>query len=165
MNQYKFKQNDLPKRLNSANGKNEHCFSVTLYVCACDAINRKNNYRGQTVIPNKKAYENIYLMANRMKILKDETGKQSHGAYVVNPVDFFQLVLDHYSAGLKVRQVHRLDYEPGGSWKTGIAADYLVINIKTAIGGHFRELNYDPWHKEVKGLYIKSVRGFVVEEM
>ena len=146
MNQYTFRQNDLPARLNSANGKNEHCFAVTLYVIACDAINRNT---GLTLIPNANAYENIYFEANEKKLLKDETGKNKHGAYVNDDTGMIQFVLDYYKSGLKV-------------FRTGTDADYLVLNIKTQNGGHFRELNYDPWHSEVIGRYLKSVRGYKV---
>lgn len=146
MNQYKFKQNDLPKRLNSANGRNEHCFAVTLYVIACDAVNRNTS---ALLMPNAKTYEKLYMLGNEKKLLTDETGKQSHGAYVNDDDGFIQFILDYFNTGLKVH-------------KTGSDADYLVINIKTENGGHFRELNYDPWYKEVVGKYVKSIRGYKI---
>lgn len=41
--------------------------------------------------------------------------------------------------------------------------NYLIFQVQTANGGHFRMFDYDPWEHGTETRYIKSVRGYLIK--
>jgi len=148
----KLRQNDVPPAYYSyKTRKNEHCFSMTIFVCAAVAAGIEQ--------PTIKQYLDCYVKANEAGILSDEDSPDFFGAYVKSDRRLGNLVLKHFGSNKKLIRAGRLD----GKTAEMPNADFIIINGKTERGnGHFREFRYDPWSPEITFRYFKSIRYYIV---
>lgn len=100
----------------------------------------------------------IPVLSNEDDISKPGVFVWDHAA-VVNRAMLFLGILD-----MKCEYIGRIymPYETARGKKSfgSHEGDAMIFQIRTAIGGHFRMLDYDPWQPGTDAYYLKSTRHY-----
>lgn len=104
----------------------------------------------------------------KIPVLSDEQDKAKMGLYVNNHERFGTIVLSTLGSQRTCRYVGRMVMPWHGkddflSFGFRTNPDFLILQIITPNGGHFRGANKDPWRGGTRMLDLKSIRYYRVE--
>lgn len=109
----------------------------------------------------------IYYSLNAKRVLSYDLNNMSFGAFVHDHQEVLNEFLKACGSTKRARYIMRQYVKPefGTSFGTENYKDcnYIILQVQTPNGGHFRMLDYDPYEYGTKTLYVKSIRGYLIE--
>lgn len=139
----------------------EGCLFMSLIDVVAEAVSHPFDFR---------EIEHIYWEANKEGSLGTENSRTENGVFVWNHMGVLNIasavarrpdVTWEYCA--KVYQSQELDkgltswIAVPNYWEVATA---MIFQVQTAIGGHFRRFDYDPWKTGTDERYLKSIRYY-----
>lgn len=136
--------------------------------CLLSCLNRIAELEtGKSISFNQ--FQDTYNKLNDMRVMsKDLDNFSEAGAFVHDHVSVLNEFLSVLGSDKKARYKMR-QYMPAfadhGSFGLPYydTCNYLIFQVQTVNGGHFRMLDYDPWESGTKTRYVKSIRGYLIE--